>query len=140
MKQNRDYHGGANTLRFEPPVLNAYARYLAEYVQAYHRAGVPVYAVHIQNEPASMQNFPSCCWTGPQERDFVRDYLGPQFRADHVQAQIWLGTINNGDMANYADFPSCPTPRQPLLFPVSATSGQAKTPSARRMTSSHGTG
>ncbi len=62
-----------------------------------------MYAVHVQNEPASMQNFPSCAWSGAQERDFVRDYLGPKFQANHIPAQIWLGTINDGNMADYAD-------------------------------------
>ena len=102
MKQDNDYHGGRNALSFEPTVLHTYARYLEKYVLAYQQAGVPVYAVHVQNEPASEQVFPSCPWTGPQERDFVRDYLGPLFRADHVPAQIWLGTINDGNVGDYA--------------------------------------
>lgn len=103
LKQNNNYTGGTNALKFEPAALRTYALYLAKYVQAYQAAGVPVYAVHVQNEPAAAQNFPSCVWTGPQERDFVRDYLGPQFQSGHVKAQIWLGTINDGNIADYAD-------------------------------------
>ncbi|MCW3060245.1 MAG: glycosyl hydrolase, partial [Capsulimonas sp.] len=79
LKNNNDYHGGDNTLKQDPQTLDTYARYLAKYVQAYRKAGVPVYAVHVQNEPASSQNFPSCEWTGELERLFIRDYLGPRF-------------------------------------------------------------
>ena len=76
---------------------------MAKYVLAYRAQGIPVSAVHVQNEPISEQVYPSCRWTGPQERDFVRDYLGPEFKAAHVPAQIWLGTINDGNLADYAD-------------------------------------
>ena len=102
MKQNDDYHGGTNRLKMDPATLHTYARYLAKYVQAYRKAGVPIYAVHVQNEPAANQGFPSCLWDGAQERDFIRDFLGPEFQADHVPAQIWLGTINDGNIHDYA--------------------------------------
>lgn len=102
MKENDAYAGGTNELRFEPKVLVAYARYLANYVVEYQRTGIPVFAVHVQNEPASAQIFPSCLWTGIQIRDFVGNYLGPLFKEHHIKAQIWLGTINNGDINAYA--------------------------------------
>jgi glucosylceramidase len=102
LKQNNDYAGGENSMRFEPRELETYARYLAKYVEAYQATGIPVYAIHVQNEPASMQVFPSCHWTGAQIRDFVRDYLGPRFHERQVKAEIWLGTINDGDIDNYA--------------------------------------
>ncbi len=98
LKLNNNYTGGTNQLRFEPEVLTTYAHYLEKYVQSYQQDGVPVYAVHVQNEPASAQTFPSCVWNGMQIRDFVRDYMGPQFKKDHVKAEIWLGTINNRDI------------------------------------------
>jgi glucosylceramidase len=101
LKVNNNYTGGTNQLRFEPQVLTTYAHYLARYVQAYQQAGVPVYAVHVQNEPASAQKFPSCVWNGMQIRDFVRDYMGPRFKQDKVKAEIWLGTINNRDIESY---------------------------------------
>lgn len=100
MKTNNNYAKG--TLRFEPQVQRSYARYLGKYVESYQAAGVPVYAVHVQNEPVAAQPFPSCLWTGEQERDFIRDYLGPDFAAHGVKAQIWLGTINDGDVEKFA--------------------------------------
>src|ERR1700739_3641036 len=100
-EMNNNYAGGTNRLRFEDNVLKAYAGYLAKYVQSYQEAGVPVYAVHVQNEPASGRVFPPCLWNGVQIRDFVRDYLGPTFKQTHTEAQIWLGTINNRSIEKF---------------------------------------
>jgi glucosylceramidase len=107
MKVNRHYacQGMEETsrLRWEPAVLSAYALYLSKYVQSYRKEGIPVFAVHVQNEPYACQIFPSCLWTGEMLRDFIRDYLVPRFDRDGVDAEIWLGTINHGDVRAYAD-------------------------------------
>lgn len=39
--------------------------------------GIPVWALTVQNEPAAHQVWESCLYTPEQERDFVRDDLGP---------------------------------------------------------------
>jgi len=71
----------------------AYALYFTEYVKAYQEQGINVYAVHVQNEPHSCQPFPSCLWSGPDLKNFVRDYLGPKFHAEEMNTEIWYGTI-----------------------------------------------
>ena len=107
MKVNRHYAcqgmEEASRLRWEPAVLSAYALYLSKYVQSYRKEGIPVFAVHVQNEPYACQIFPSCLWTGEMLRDFIRDYLVPRFDRDGVNAEIWLGTLNHGDVRVYAD-------------------------------------
>ncbi len=35
----------------------------------------------MQNEPEATQTWDSCIYTGEEERDFVRDYLGPTLAA-----------------------------------------------------------
>jgi glucosylceramidase len=98
MKTNGEYaHGRLNQ---DARTLDAYALYLEKYVRAYRAEGVDVYAVHVQNEPFSDQIFPSCLWNGYEMRDFVKDHLGPRFQSSALGAEIWLGTINNG---NYDD-------------------------------------
>jgi glucosylceramidase len=82
--------------------LTAYALYLEKYVQQYQAEGINVYAVHHQNEPIYETNYPSCLWSGAEMRDFIKNYLGPKFQADAVNAQIWLGTIPDGTYNNYA--------------------------------------
>jgi glucosylceramidase len=100
MKTPRVYNGGS--LRWEPAILEAYALYLQRYVQAFQAAGLPVVQLHVQNEPASAQPFPSCLWTGAQLRDFIRDYLGPRFREAGVDCEIWAGTLERADYDAWA--------------------------------------
>jgi glucosylceramidase len=106
MKQNGryDHRGGLALcrLRAEPRVLEAYARYFVRYLQAYRAEGIPIYAIHVQNEPASGQIFPSCEWTGEALREFLRDYLIPALDAASLRVELWLGTINHGDVRAYA--------------------------------------
>ncbi|MDA3959273.1 MAG: glycosyl hydrolase [Planctomycetota bacterium] len=76
---------------------STYARYLLKAVAAYRAAGLPVDALHVQNEPDSDQKFPSCCWTGATLRDFIRDDLGPLVERECPDLALWLGTIERGD-------------------------------------------
>jgi len=72
---------------------DAYALYFAKYVQAYQAEGIDVYAVHPQNEPHSCQPFPSSLWQGPDLKNFVRNHLGPLFREQGLDTEIWYGTF-----------------------------------------------
>lgn len=92
MKSPQAYNYG--TLRWEPRVLDAYARYFSRYVREMRTQGIPIAQVHVQNEPVADQKFPSCLWTGAQLRDFIRDWLGPRMAAECPQTEVWLGTIN----------------------------------------------
>ncbi|HEX2954319.1 MAG TPA: glycosyl hydrolase [Bacillota bacterium] len=96
MKSPRAYNYG--TLVWEKKNLQAYARYFSEFVQAYQAEGIRIHQVHVQNEPMSDQKFPSCLWTGEQFREFIREYLGPQFERDGLDTEIWLGTLNGPEV------------------------------------------
>lgn len=74
--------------------LKAYAKYFRKFVEEYGKRGIKINQVHVQNEPVANQKFPSCMWTGEELRDFIRDYLGPEFKSNHIDTEIWLGTIN----------------------------------------------
>lgn len=74
--------------------LQAYANYFAKFVEAYQNEGIGITQIHVQNEPVANQKFPSCMWTGEELRDFIKNYLGPKFRAAGLGTEIWLGTIN----------------------------------------------
>jgi glucosylceramidase len=92
MKTPRAYNFGK--LRREPAILDAYARYFSRYVKECQNEGVTIAQVHVQNEPLADQKFPSCLWTGPELRDFIRDYLGPVVAEQCPGVEVWLGTIN----------------------------------------------
>ena len=66
---------------------------IATFIQAYADESILVYSVHVQNEPNSCQNFPSCIWSPSDLATFIGDFLGPQFVKDKLGTEIWLGTI-----------------------------------------------
>ncbi|MFW6370909.1 MAG: glycoside hydrolase family 30 protein, partial [Bacteroidota bacterium] len=99
-----DRQGEENVTQFimEPEYLEAYALYFSKYVEAYHNEGIPVYAVHVQNEPNSCQNFPSCIWAAQDLGRFIAGHLGPKFKEAHPDVEIWLGTIERPDIERVA--------------------------------------
>ncbi len=84
---------GATDFITDDPTQRAYALYFVKYLQAYHAAGIPVYAVQVQNEPHSCQGFPSCLWRGPDLKNFIVRYLGPALANAGLTTEIWYGTF-----------------------------------------------
>jgi len=74
MKTNNDMlHGG----KLKPEYFQTWADYFVKYVQAYEAHGIPLWGLTVQNEPMAVQIWESCVYTAEEERDFVREYLGP---------------------------------------------------------------
>jgi glucosylceramidase len=77
MKDNNDMlHGG----KLKPEFYQAWADYYTKFIRAYQAEGVPVWGVTIQNEPMATQKWESCIYTADEERDFLKNYLGPTMR------------------------------------------------------------
>ncbi len=77
----------------EPDYFNAYALYFSKFIHAYKQEGIKIEAIHVQNEYNSAQNFPSCVWKPKDLGILIADYLAPQFKADDIDTEIWLGTV-----------------------------------------------
>ena len=60
-----------------PSMAGTWAQYMVKFVQAYEREGVPIWGLTVQNEPLAVQTWESMVYSAEQERDFVRDHLGP---------------------------------------------------------------
>ena len=74
MKDNNDMlHGG----KLKPEYFQTWADYYAKFIKAYEKAGIPVWGMTIQNEPMATQRWESCIYTADDERDFLKNYLGP---------------------------------------------------------------
>ena len=58
----------------------AYAIYLARFVEEYEREGIDIFAVDFQNEPASIRNIRRVRGWMRRLQDFIRDYAGPTAR------------------------------------------------------------
>ena len=89
MKTNGQMNNGG---KLKPEYRSAWANYYVRYIEEYRREGIPIWGLTVQNEPAASQTWDSCLYTGEEERDFVRDYLGPALRGSglgHVKLIIW---------------------------------------------------
>lgn len=57
----------------------AWAEYVARFIQEYEKEGVPIWGVTVQNEAKARQGWESCVYSAGEERDFVTGYLRPAF-------------------------------------------------------------
>ena len=74
MKNNNDMlHGG----HLRPEFYRAWAIYYTKFIKSYRQAGVPIWGITVQNEPMATQTWESCVYQATDERDFVKNYLGP---------------------------------------------------------------
>lgn len=75
MKTNKDMlHGG----KLEPEYDQAWAEYYTKFIKTYEKEDIPVWGITIQNEPMATQIWESCIYTADEERDFLKNYLGPE--------------------------------------------------------------
>ena len=89
MKTNQAMNGGG---RLRPECRAAWAQCFVRFIQAYQAEGVPVWGVSVQNEPMAAQRWDSCLYSAEEERDFVRDHLGPALEEaglGDVKIVIW---------------------------------------------------
>ena len=66
--------------------------YFAKYIKAYGEQGINIWGVTVQNEPAATQSWDSCVYSPEEERNFLRDHLGPTLAAEglgYVKIMIW---------------------------------------------------
>ncbi len=99
MKTNKSMCGGRLNRQYYKP----FAEYLARSVKAYQAEGFDIIAVTPQNEPEYFPDtYPTCGWTAEQQRDFIRDHLGPVFEQHNLATKIWCYDHN----FNHPNFPA----------------------------------
>ena len=95
MKTNNDMlHGG----KLKPESRQAWANYFAKFIKAYEREGVPIWGVTIQNEPMATQKWESCIFTAEDERDFLKNYLGPTLHKEGLANKNIIVWDHNRDL------------------------------------------
>lgn len=78
--------------KLKPEYRDAWARYYCRYIREMEKEGISIWGLTVQNEPEAVQTWDSCIYTGEEERDFVRDYLGPTLAKEglgHIRLIIW---------------------------------------------------
>jgi glucosylceramidase len=87
-------HGG----KLKPEFRQAWASYVAKFVRAYEREGIPIWGVTVQNEPMATQTWESCVYTAEDERDFIKHFLGPTMRKAGLADKKIIAWDHNRDL------------------------------------------
>ena len=74
MKTNNNMLQGG---KLKPEYYQPWANYYVKFIEAYEAEGIPIWGLTIQNEPMAVQRWESCIYTAEEERDFLKNYLGP---------------------------------------------------------------
>jgi glucosylceramidase len=74
MKSNNNMLKGGKLL---PEYYQVWANYYVRFVQEYGKLGINFWGLTVQNEPAAVQTWESCIYTAEEERDFVKNFMGP---------------------------------------------------------------
>ena len=106
MKTNGEMlHGG----KLKPEYFQTWADYFVKYIKAYQAEGLPMWGLTVQNEALAVQVWESCIFTADEERDFVKNFLGPTLKKaglGNVKLMIWdhnRGLIYQRAQAAYED-------------------------------------
>jgi len=96
MKDNGSSIGGS----LQPQYYGVYAQYFVKYLQAMKNKGITIDAITPQNEPQHGGNNPSMVMSAIQQADFIKNHLGPAFRAANITTKIIIWD-HNCDNPNY---------------------------------------
>jgi glucosylceramidase len=92
MKTNNDMLRGG---KLKPEYNQSWANYYVKFIAAYEKASIPVWGLSIQNEPMATQRWESCIYTAAEERDFLKNYLGPTlWKAGYADKKIIMWDHN----------------------------------------------
>lgn len=89
MKDNNSMLRGGHLL---PEFFDSWAKYYVKFIEEYRKQGLSMWGITVQNEPAAVQRWDSCIYSAEEERDFVKNHLGPIMKnstAKDVNILIW---------------------------------------------------
>ena len=95
MKSNNSMLRGGKLL---PEYRDAWALYYAKFIKAYEKENVPIWGLTIQNEPMATQRWESCIYTAEEERDFLKNNLGPTLEKEGLGDKKIIVWDHNRDL------------------------------------------
>ena len=98
MKSNKSMLQGGKLL---PEYYQPWANYFVKFIKAYENEGIPVWGVTIQNEPMAKQRWESCIYTAEEEKDFLKNYLGPTFENEGLKDKNIVVWDHNRDLISH---------------------------------------
>jgi glucosylceramidase len=96
MKSNNNMLRGGKLL---PQYHQAWADYYVRFMKEYKSEGIPMWGLTVQNEPMATQTWESCIYTAAEERDFVKNFLGPALvKSEFKDTKLIIWDHNRGVM------------------------------------------
>ena len=95
MKDNNNILNGGKLL---PEYYQSWANYYVKFINAYAKEGIPLFGLSIQNEPMATQKWESCIYTAEDERDFLKNFLGPTLQKNGLGDKKIIVWDHNRDL------------------------------------------
>ncbi|WP_207423021.1 glycoside hydrolase family 30 protein [Desertivirga brevis] len=94
MKDNNNMLKGG---KLKPEFRQAWSNYYVKFIKGYEALGIPVWGLSVQNEPMATQRWESCIFTAEEERDFIKNHLGPTLHKNGLANKKLIGWDHNRD-------------------------------------------
>ena len=95
MKTNNNVLQGG---KLKSGYYQSWANYYTKFIREYEKDGIPIWGITIQNEPMATQKWESCVYTGEEERDFLKNNLGPTMEKAGYGNKKIIGWDHNRDL------------------------------------------
>jgi glucosylceramidase len=97
MKTNTSLIGGS----LKTDAYEVYANYFVKYINGMEDEGIIIDAVTLQNEPLYEAPYPSMSMTATEQKNFIKNNVGPLFAANSITTKI-IVYDHNWDNTDYA--------------------------------------
>lgn len=87
--------------KLKPEFYEAWASYYVKFIKAYEKEGLPIWGLTIQNEPMAVQRWESCIYTAEEERDFLKNNLGPKLHQNGLADKKVVVWDHNRDLISH---------------------------------------
>ncbi|EDM35452.1 glycosyl hydrolase [Pedobacter sp. BAL39] len=94
MKTNNDMLKGG---KLKAEFRQNWANYYVKFIKAYEEKGMPIWGLTAQNEPMATQIWESCVYTAEEERDFIKNFLGPTLEKNGLGDKKLIAWDHNRD-------------------------------------------
>lgn len=93
--------------QLNPEYYDDYAEYFVKWIQAFESNGIKIHAITPQNEPLNRGNSASMYMSWQEQRDFIKNSLGPKLQSAGLTTKIYAFD-HNYNYDNIADQKSYP--------------------------------
>ncbi|HMI60222.1 MAG TPA: hypothetical protein VK518_04920, partial [Puia sp.] len=95
MKDNNSVTGGGH---LKPEFDQPWANFYIKFIRTYEALGIPIWGLTVQNEPMAKQKWESCVFTAEEQRDFIKNFLGPTLQKAGMSSKKLICWDHNRDL------------------------------------------